>query len=75
MSIEYSSLEILNRRQYSHLIWLGDLNYRINFSEPEIKSCLRKGQLDTLIVADQVRKILNVLRHYGYAYVLIWICI
>ncbi|CDH48521.1 domain-containing protein [Lichtheimia corymbifera JMRC:FSU:9682] len=37
-----------------HLIWLGDLNYRINFSEPEIKSCLRKGQLDTLIVADQL---------------------
>ncbi|KAI7848005.1 Endonuclease/exonuclease/phosphatase [Circinella umbellata] len=37
-----------------HLIWLGDLNYRINLTEPEIKSHLRQNELDFLVDYDQL---------------------
>ncbi|KAF7729407.1 hypothetical protein EC973_004386 [Apophysomyces ossiformis] len=37
-----------------HLVWLGDLNYRINLPEPEIKTRLRQGQLDLLLEYDQL---------------------
>ncbi|KAI9494141.1 Endonuclease/exonuclease/phosphatase [Zychaea mexicana] len=37
-----------------YLIWLGDLNYRINLTEPEIKSHLRQNQLGFLVDYDQL---------------------
>ncbi|KAI9321056.1 Endonuclease/exonuclease/phosphatase [Dichotomocladium elegans] len=37
-----------------YLIWLGDLNYRINLSEPEIKTRLRRQALDALLPYDQL---------------------
>lgn len=40
----------------SYLIWLGDLNYRLNLTEPEVKSMLRQKQLDMLLEYDQVSK-------------------
>lgn len=40
--------------QYSFLIWLGDLNYRINLTEPEIKSRLERKQVAKLMDYDQV---------------------
>ncbi|KAI9023869.1 Endonuclease/exonuclease/phosphatase [Phycomyces nitens] len=36
-----------------HLIWLGDLNYRVNLGEAEIKMRLQQGQLDYLLEYDQ----------------------
>ncbi|KAL0088223.1 Endonuclease/exonuclease/phosphatase [Phycomyces blakesleeanus] len=38
-----------------HLIWLGDLNYRVNLSEAEIKMRLQQGELDYLLEYDQAR--------------------
>ncbi|KAI8137256.1 Endonuclease/exonuclease/phosphatase [Fennellomyces sp. T-0311] len=37
-----------------YLVWLGDLNYRINLPEPEIKSRLRQNELDVLVDYDQL---------------------
>ena len=44
---------------YSCLVWLGDLNYRINLPEPEIKSRLRQNELEILVDYDQVSLDLN----------------
>ncbi|KAI8381059.1 Endonuclease/exonuclease/phosphatase [Radiomyces spectabilis] len=37
-----------------HLIWVGDLNYRINLTEPEIKARVQRGELDLLLEYDQL---------------------
>ncbi|GAB5588489.1 hypothetical protein Unana1_03389 [Umbelopsis nana] len=37
-----------------HLIWVGDLNYRINLTEAEVKAALRKRDLKSLIEYDQL---------------------
>lgn len=40
---------------HSHLIWLGDLNYRIDLSSQEIRSAISSGKLSSLATADQLR--------------------
>ncbi|KAH8550863.1 Endonuclease/exonuclease/phosphatase, partial [Umbelopsis sp. PMI_123] len=47
-----------------HLIWVGDLNYRINLTEPEVKAALQKRDLKSLIEYDQ----LNIERASGRAF-------
>ncbi|KAI7872760.1 Endonuclease/exonuclease/phosphatase [Spinellus fusiger] len=37
-----------------HLIWLGDLNYRVNLTEAEIKMRLQQGEIDYLLQYDQL---------------------
>ncbi|KAI8090017.1 Endonuclease/exonuclease/phosphatase [Halteromyces radiatus] len=37
-----------------HLIWMGDLNYRINMAESEIKIKLNQGHLEELLDYDQL---------------------
>lgn len=37
-----------------HLIWLGDLNYRVSASEEFAKEAIRANQLDSLFVKDQL---------------------
>ncbi|KAG2181008.1 hypothetical protein INT43_008590 [Umbelopsis isabellina] len=37
-----------------HLIWVGDLNYRIGLTESEVKSSLRQRNLESLIEYDQL---------------------
>ncbi|CAM6081680.1 unnamed protein product [Calypogeia fissa] len=37
------------------LIWTGDLNYRIDLSYEEVISLIKKEQLDTLLLKDQLR--------------------
>lgn len=39
---------------HSHVIWMGDLNYRINMAEPEIKMKLNQGRQHELLEYDQV---------------------
>lgn len=51
---------------YSFLIWLGDLNYRINLTEPEIKSRLERKQVAKLMDYDQVKRKHDTMRPYQY---------
>ncbi|CAG8769929.1 26351_t:CDS:2 [Gigaspora margarita] len=37
-----------------HLIWMGDLNYRIDLPEPGIKPLLEKGDIELLLNFDQL---------------------
>ncbi|CAO3665848.1 unnamed protein product [Umbelopsis ramanniana] len=37
-----------------HLIWVGDLNYRINLTEAEVKAALRRRDLQSLSEYDQL---------------------
>ncbi|KAJ2959653.1 hypothetical protein NQZ79_g4925 [Umbelopsis isabellina] len=37
-----------------HLLWVGDLNYRIGLTESEVKSSLRQRNLESLIEYDQL---------------------
>ncbi|KAI9323192.1 Endonuclease/exonuclease/phosphatase [Dichotomocladium elegans] len=37
-----------------HLIWLGDLNYRVNLNQPEIIHLLEENDLDKLLEYDQL---------------------
>ncbi|KAG0165854.1 hypothetical protein DFQ30_007914 [Apophysomyces sp. BC1015] len=46
-----------------HLVWLGDLNYRINLPEAEIKTRLRQGELDLLL--DLTNRKLSIERQAG----------
>lgn len=39
---------------YSHLFWMGDLNYRIAMSDPEVKEKVKKKEWTQLFHADQV---------------------
>ena len=40
---------------FSHLIWMGDLNYRIDlWSESKIKSMLDENKIEILLKYDQV---------------------
>lgn len=50
----------------SFLIWLGDLNYRINLTEPEIKSRLERKQVAKLMDYDQVKRKHDTMRSYQY---------
>ena len=52
--------------QCSFLIWLGDLNYRINLTEPEIKSRLERKQVAKLMDYDQVNEKEDKVRAYQY---------
>jgi phosphatidylinositol-bisphosphatase len=38
----------------SHLIWLGDLNYRVGLPESDVKRLLRQNQIEKLLQNDQV---------------------
>jgi hypothetical protein len=40
---------------FSHLIWVGDLNYRIPLPDAEVKQLARAGTYDRLLEYDQVR--------------------
>ena len=46
----------------SHLIWIGDLNYRVTMADTEAKDLISQGQFVELLKHDQVFYILIHLR-------------
>jgi hypothetical protein len=40
--------------EQSHLIWMGDLNYRISLDEQETKCLISECKIDALLKYDQV---------------------
>lgn len=49
--VEYVLVSFYNN---SHLIWLGDLNYRVSVSEEYAKEAVRSSQFENLLVSDQL---------------------
>lgn len=39
---------------YSHLIWFGDLNYRVSASEEYVKELLKSNQFGNILIRDQL---------------------
>jgi len=46
----------LGIHDHDHLFWLGDLNYRIDLGDDEVKAAIRVSDWDTLFAADQLRE-------------------
>jgi inositol polyphosphate 5-phosphatase INPP5B/F len=42
--------------EHDHLFWMGDLNYRIDLADDDLKAAIRVGDWDTLFAADQLRE-------------------
>ncbi|GAB6028593.1 Synaptojanin-1 [Chamberlinius hualienensis] len=61
----FSDIETENILCHDYILWMGDLNFRINsFSTQEIKELIDKSQLDKLLENDQ----LNIVRRNGQAF-------
>jgi hypothetical protein len=51
---QLSQLDLTN--QFTHLFFLGDLNYRIDLGATEIVECAKKQEYHSIYVEDQLRK-------------------
>ncbi|MDP7382371.1 MAG: hypothetical protein QGF33_13610, partial [Alphaproteobacteria bacterium] len=41
--------------QFDHVIWCGDLNYRIALKDDDVRALVAKGELSTLLAADELQ--------------------
>jgi hypothetical protein len=46
----------------SNVIWMGDMNYRIDLDNLAVRSQAESGELDMLVAADQVRLLSSLLQ-------------
>ncbi|KAK9840841.1 hypothetical protein WJX81_008338 [Elliptochloris bilobata] len=50
--------------EHEHLVWMGDLNYRLSLPDPEVRALLRAGDLAALAESDELTRV----RHQGRAF-------
>ncbi|TDL29681.1 DNase I-like protein, partial [Rickenella mellea] len=44
---------------HENVIWLGDLNYRIDLENDIVRQLIERDELDTLVAADQLRSVID----------------